>query len=87
MLHPSVVENVSATRSGAVPSSAASCVRTCSRSAITLVNQSLPPRPSSWSWRIRSSIAASVARDSGPIVPAFMYAQRSKTGNCARASS
>ena len=87
MLHPSVVELVSAIRSGVVPTAAASRVRTCARRAITLANQALPPRPSSWSRRARSSIAAIVARDSGPSVPAFRYANRSSTGNSARASS
>ena len=71
MLHPSVVELVSAIRSGSVPTTPASRARTCSRRDITLSNQTVPPRPSSWSWRVRSSIAASVARDSGPSVPAL----------------
>ena len=87
MLHPSVVELVSATRSAGAPISAASASRTRERRVNTLSNHVFPPRPCSWSNRFRASIASMVARDIGPSVPAFRYANRSSTGNCARASS
>ena len=74
MLQPSVVARVSASRSAEAPIAAANRSRTRARSSRTLSNHGLPPRPSSWSKRFRSSIAAIVRRESGPSVPAFRYA-------------
>ena len=48
---------------------------------------SMPLRPFARSRSACSTIASTVARASGPFVPAFRYAKRSSTGNCARASS
>src|SRR6266511_508456 len=87
MLHPSVVELVRASRSVGAPISVASFSRTCERSVSMLSTNSLPPRPCSLSQRVRSSIAATVARERGPSVPAFRYANRSRTGNSPCASS
>jgi hypothetical protein len=84
MLQPSVVELVSATLSAVAQIAAASFSRTRSRNANMLSNHAIPPRPCSWSKRLRSSIAAIVARDSGPRLPAFRYAKRSCTGKSAR---
>ena len=88
MLQPSVVEPVSATvlrrRRGAAP-------RVAARSRSRASHQAAPSSrlrcgPRSRSRRRCCSSASDVARASGPNVPAFRYASRSSTGNCARAA-
>ena len=84
---PRVVESVKASNAGSTPITPATAARTCSRSSSTASTHVLPLRPSARSWSLCSFIASTVVRATGPFVPAFRYAKRSRTGNCRRASS
>ena len=81
-----LVDDVSDTCSGVVPSRSAMRPRTLVRRASISSKYVIPARPSSTSRRACSAIASAVARASGPNVPAFRYARRSSTGKSARAS-
>ena len=74
MLHPSVVEAVSATCSCSAPTSAASSDRISSLSARIRSNRDALPRPSETERSSSSTIASRVARLSGPTLPAWRYA-------------
>ena len=71
MLHPSVVDVVSATHPFPAPMSPANASRSRSRSASACSKYGRLERPSSSSRRWTASIASTVARGSGPNVPAF----------------
>ena len=81
-----VVDSVSATCDGGTAICSASSARTRSRRSSIASKYGRPPRPFTASHARRSSIAATVARASGPNVPAFRYACRCSTGKRARSS-
>ena len=86
-LQPSVVEVVSRTFSAGTLMSAARLSRSAVSFAMLSSNAAIEPRPWARPWDWTASMAAAVRRDSGPTEPAFRYANRSRTGNCDRASA
>jgi hypothetical protein len=71
---PRVVESVSATSSGVVPSTPATPPRMRSRSSRMSSMYRLPLRPSATSRSSRARAASTAARGNGPFVPALRYA-------------
>ncbi len=87
MLHASVVDAVRETVSASTPTSAATSARSSSRSASSRSKCAALPRPRRSPSSSDSRIASIVLRPRGPTLPLCRYANRSSTGNSARASS
>ena len=87
MLQPFVVEVVSESDSGGAPTTAASLRAHPVAQLERALEVGGAAAPALEVGRSCSAIASAVGRASGPIVPAFRYARRSSTGNCALASS